>query len=247
MVSCLVALTRTLHLKAKTKRKTEGVQLPVFVSSLLPKRRCIHSLLALVLVRTLESIHLDELVERSLDAAAGPNLNGEIEERVEGVGRVVTFRAGDSGTKTTSEELMDRRGILEISVDVPAKEKKGTEEVEEGRGRGQLELSTGRDAQESSRLELETKDTAGLQTHLGFPCIQSSEFCSPSIKKRRNSCESSCRPVLNGFAISTSAHKQPGPKSVTHHLLTLPPCSPYNASSGLTLEVISNETGIVGP
>lgn len=123
--------------------------------SLLPpsEKRCSHSLLALVLVRTLESIHLDELVERSPDAAAGPNLNGEIEERVEGVGRVVTFRAGDSGTKTTSEELMDRGGVLEIAVDVPAEERKRQKRLRKEEGEGEVSSSSRRGGTRKSPLD----------------------------------------------------------------------------------------------
>jgi len=120
--------------REKAERKPKHDQLsPSSLPNSTTRAKKGSSLLALVLVSSFQTINLDELVERSLDAAALSNLNGEIEERVEGIRGMTTLGTGDSRTKTTSEKLMDRGGVLEIAVDVPAEE-----EEEDARGRGKV-------------------------------------------------------------------------------------------------------------
>lgn len=78
-----------------------------------------HARLALVLVRPVELVDLDELVERLSEGVALPDLDADVEAGIEGVGRLPAALALDTGPQTAAVELMNRCGVLELNGKFP--------------------------------------------------------------------------------------------------------------------------------
>ncbi len=73
-----------------------------------------HSLLAFVLVLSLQPLLLCKSLQTILYRLAISNIQTKIKERVEGIGMVMTFQACHTREETTAPDLVDPGGFLDI-------------------------------------------------------------------------------------------------------------------------------------